>query len=153
MHQLTETVKVLQKVVLFADKKVLILKRADTSTMRAGQWDLPGGNSEWPESTVSKQSLHTADIVRETSEETGITIAASEFSRPIFFDTYFDAEQQLYSIIVGWRVLLPAQPQVRLSLEHTEFAWILPAEFPVYDFGFAGKSNGFIRQILNRSII
>ncbi|NCN82704.1 MAG: NUDIX domain-containing protein [Candidatus Pacebacteria bacterium] len=153
MHQLTDTVKVLQKAALVADNRVLILKRADDSATRAGQWDLPGGNSEWPQSKQTERSLHQADITREILEETGISLADSMFTRPIFFDTYFDGEKQLYTLIVGWKVALSGLQKVRMSAEHTEFAWVSFAEIALYDFGFAGETNGLIRQILSRSNI
>ncbi|NCN06795.1 MAG: NUDIX domain-containing protein [Candidatus Pacebacteria bacterium] len=153
MHQLTETVKILQKAALVADKQILILKRADNAKTRAGQWDLPGGNSEWPDSNETKQGLHQEDISREILEETSISTAKSMFSQPIFFDTYFDGQNQLYTVIVGWKTQLSHVPKVQLSSEHTEFVWVTRSEVELYDFGFAGEANGFIRQILSRSFV
>jgi 8-oxo-dGTP pyrophosphatase MutT (NUDIX family) len=153
MHQLTETVKVIQKAALVADGQVLILKRTDDSIPRPSKWDLPGGNSEWPEIQRTQHGLHQDDITREIMEETGISLANSMFTQPIYFDTYFDADTKVYSLIVGWRVALSGTQKVRLSSEHTEFAWVSFPELGLYDFGFAGESNGFIRQILVRSNI
>ncbi len=153
MHQLTEQVKVLQKAALVADGQVLILKRADDSKTRAGKWDLPGGNSEWPQIQRTQRGLHQDDITREVMEETGISLANSLFARPIYFDTHFDGEKQLYSLIVGWKIGLSGTQKVRLSSEHTEFAWVSFPELGLYDFGFAGDQDGFIHQILVRSNI
>jgi len=153
MHQLTEQVKVLQKAALVADGQVLILQRSDDSKTRAGKWDLPGGNSEWPEKSETMRGLHQTDITREILEETGISVANSMFTRPIYFDTHFDGEKQLYSLIVGWSVKLSGTQKVHLSAEHTAFTWVSFAEIGLYDFGFAGEPSGFIRQILVRSNI
>lgn len=73
-HQLTENVKLLQKVVVWQGEKFLILQRSADSATRPKCWDLPGGNVEWPASSVDIQDSHLADLAREVKEETGLII-------------------------------------------------------------------------------
>lgn len=151
-NQLTDQVKLLQKAVIIVDGEFLILKRSSNSHTRANKWDLPGGNSEWPSNftkTIQSNIVdpHLADLLREVLEETGIKLELSQLScQPVYLSTYFEFDKQLYSIITGWRVILPAKPAIKISSEHTQFDWITKEQFDQYDFGFAGKPEGFIRQ-------
>ncbi len=141
-HQLTENVKLLQKVALVADGKVLLLKRDADSSSRPEKWDVPGGNSEWPDTTESGFGQYAADAAREVLEETGIVIDTAAFvpENLVLFNTFFDADKQVFSIICAWVVSLPEQPVVQLSNEHTDHAWVSLAEVGDYDFDlFKGK--------------
>lgn len=149
LHRLTEQVKVLHKVAVVSNNQVLLLKRSANAHYRPEKWDLPGGNAEWPAQAtgVLLEHLHRADAVREVQEETGITIDNSQLSVPIFFDTFFETEKQVYTIVVGWLIQQERRSQVVLSSEHTKFAWVFSDELKEYDFGFAGGSDGFLAQI------
>lgn len=155
-HQLTEHVKLLQKVALLHDGRVLLLKRAEDAKSRPSAWDLPGGNSEWPAAgTESQFGLHVQDSVREVREETGIELEPTVFTQGAltYCNTFFDAAGQVYSLILGWHVVLPAgaDPQaVELSSEHTEFAWVPLAQLADYDFG--GAKGEFVREIAGRAL-
>lgn len=179
-HQLTSQVKLLHKVALVIDScesrtakssldqtsfpKLLILKRGPNSYSRPKQWDLPGGNAEWPfiDKDTSNSDLlaklHRRDIEREVLEETGIDLSQTqnytslEFDRPILCQTYFDKKTEVYSIILGWLIRLFDLPKIILSDEHTDFAWIEMSQFREYDFGFAGEPDGFIRIIIERAL-
>lgn len=160
MHQLTEQVKLLQKAIIVVGKEFLILKRAGNAVTRALQWDLAGGNCEWPSSNfVSSMdgtnsypvmmNPHLDDLVREVMEETGIKLDITQIDQlPVHFSTVFEPDKQLYTVIVGWKVTLPAKPSIVISHEHTQFTWITHDQFDQYDFGFAGSPDGFIRRML-----
>jgi len=150
MNQLTESVKILQKCALWSEGKVLLLRRAENEHTRPGMWDLPGGNVEWPSATESALNPHIQDLVREILEETGFNFSVREFSQPCYVQTYFDAEKNVYSVVLGWKLDLPdtSEPTPKLSSEHTEYAWVPPSKLNDYDFGFAGGPNGFISKIL-----
>lgn len=161
-HLLTANVKLLHKIALVYSGQVLILKRSEQAASRSGKWDLPGGNSDWPTDTTSAQlNLHQRDISREIQEEAGIIIPPTVFSQDklVFFATYFEPEQQLYSINCGWVVGLstitsnaPSFPEVTLSQEHTEFRWIVLAELESFDFGGADREyeTTIIRRALSK---
>lgn len=148
MNQLTNQTKLLQKAVLIVGGEFLILKRSPQSQTRPNQWDLPGGNSEWPKTANDVQDGHIGDLIREIEEETGVLVSPDKITQPVYFGTYFEGFKQLYTVIVGWQIELPAKPAVKISSEHTEYQWIEPTKFDNFDFGFAGSSDGFIRRIV-----
>lgn len=153
-HQLTEKVKLLQKVVTMHGEKVLILKRSAESTSRPNTWDLPGGNAEWPSALQDIRNPHYADVTREVFEETGIVCNAQELSN-IFMGSHFDAQKQIYTVIVGFSLQLPSDVQendVLLSDEHTDFAWVTKGQLADFDFGFAGAPDGFIFQMITKAL-
>ncbi len=150
---LTEKVKLLQKVALFAGGNVLLLQRSPEEHSRPGCWDLPGGNSEWPTGEQAGFGLHKADLIRELQEETGLLLQSTDFTHNdlVYFETFFDKPKQQFSVICGWRYDLPADfdPQsIRLSHEHTAFAWVQPDQLDQYDFG--GDCGAFITEIISR---
>ncbi len=153
LHQLTENTKLLQKALIVADGKVLLLKRSAESKTRPEKWDLPGGNSEWPkEANVDIKDPHQADLLREIKEETDLDVGSFWQNRkqPLFFTTYFEGQKQVFSVIVIWQIKIPStlQTRVKISSEHSEFHWVDLAKVLEYDFGFAGEDGGFIRESL-----
>ena len=139
-NQLTDKVKFVQKVALIHEDKVLILKRSNDSQSRPGAWDLPGGNTEWPDLTQPTGNSHTADIVREVEEETGLKINHEKFNDQslVLFYTFFEPDIQRYSFNCGWRVLLSNDfdpNSIVISNEHTDQVWISLTELDQYDFG------------------
>lgn len=155
-HQLTENVKLLQKAVLIHNGKILILQRDGNSNTRPLNWDLPGGNSEWPEQSLENlENMHQDDIAREIKEETGLTVFSQHFrfENMSLFRTFYEAQKDVYSIIVGWKVELPGdfdRNQVQLSKEHVDAAWVTFEELSNYDFG--GKRGEFIKDIIRGAI-
>lgn len=155
-HQLTANVKLLQKAVLIHNNSILILKRNEKSKSRPGCWDLPGGNSEWPESNLegealNQENMHQKDIAREIKEETNLTVFDQHFTHEnmIFFRTFYEAQKDVYSIITGWKVEMPSdfdRSQVELSHEHTDQKWISIGDLSDYDFG--GKKGEFVKDII-----
>lgn len=151
---LTTQVKLLQKVAIWSGKTVLLLQRGDTEQSRPGCWDLPGGNSEWPEAGRQGFGLHREDIAREVREETGLVFEASQFSFDAltYFETFFEQQAQRFSVICGWGAVLPAEnnpDSITLSSEHTSYDWVRLSELDAYDFG--GKRGEFILEIITRS--
>lgn len=150
---LTDQVKLLQKVAIIHQGKLLIMKRSEDATHRPGAWDLPGGNAEWPEANQSVANLHRQDVAREILEETGLVVEADHFTDEnlVHFMTFFDADQQLYAVICGWKVVLTAESaDIILSDEHTEFAWITLADLANYDL--AEPKGTFIKHIIHRAL-
>lgn len=159
---LTPQVKLLHKVaILDSNGSVLLLRRSEQSHSRPNKWDLPGGNVEWPDEdapnislTGVRENLHGADVSREILEETGLEIAPSEFVTPRYFQTFFDQEKRVYTIVVGWKTRLPAANDtlaIKLSDEHSEYRWAGLAEANTFDYGFAGGDFGFIYRIITNA--
>lgn len=151
LRQLTENTKLLHKVALIHNNEVLILKRSTDSTSRADKWDLAGGNSEWPENNRQGHGVHQEDIVREIVEETGIEVSPDifDFSALTFFDTFFDPNKQVFTIICGWRYRLPTNfdhDRIIISSEHSQIKWITEKETDLIDFG--GHKGVFVRNII-----
>src|SRR5882724_13264929 len=71
--------KILQKAVIIdAVDNVLTMRRSKTSLgARPGKWDLPGGSIGRNDIAVSGKP-HAAAIIREITEETGLTVEAIE---------------------------------------------------------------------------
>ena len=149
---LQKNVKLLQKAVLIHDGKFLILQRNEKAKSRPLCWDLPGGNSEWPENvTENLENLHQKDVAREILEETGITVFDEHFTfeNMVLFRTFFEAESEVYSIITGWKVELPddfERSLVQLSDEHINHKWVIFDELNEYDFG--NKKGEFIKDVI-----
>lgn len=153
-HQLTENVKLLHKVVLVHQEKFLILKRAADSKSRPNNWDLAGGNSEWPEVSRHGHGVHQSDVAREVMEETGIKVPKESFdlSRMTLFDTFFDADKQIFTVICGWKYELPEEfdeNSVQISDEHSDYKWIVIDKLDNYDFG--GEKGEFVKRIIKGS--
>lgn len=153
-YQLTENVKILQKVVLIHQDKFLIMQREENSHSRPLACDLPGGNSEWPETIENKENLHRKDAAREVFEETGIEISEDEFlmENLVSIRTFFEGQKQVYSIILGWKVVLPNdfdQTSIQVSHEHIIFKWISLSELDDQDFG--GSKGEFVKEIIRSS--
>jgi len=98
-------------IALNAAGRCLLLKRPLDSRLNPGKWEFPGGKAKLGEKFDEA-------LLRETWEETGLNISlqrvagAAEFELPEF--------RLAYIILEG---LLEAG-EVRLSDEHTDFAWV-----------------------------
>lgn len=154
-HQLTDDVKLLQKVVLIHGDKFLILQREENAFSRPLAWDLPGGNAEWPETLEDKENPHQSNVSREVFEETGIEVSDDLFTTENLVElrTYFEAQDQVFSVITGWRVKLNDdfnEEDVQISHEHTNYRWITLEQLNDHDFG--GFKGEFIKQIIRKSI-
>ncbi len=141
---LTEHISFLQKVAIFWRGKVLVLKRREDDFARPGAWDLPGGNSEWPESKEFLENPHLDDIVREVKEETGIEVN-KEGLTPVAVFSKYSPEKEIYTIIVGWHYNLERSPGEIELTEHQEYKWLSPEEALNLDFGEGGD---FLKKII-----
>ncbi len=156
-HQLTTNVKLLQKAAIIrqhhSNLEVLLLQRSSDALSRPNCWDLPGGNSEWPQNKSSMANLHLADLSREIVEETALQINtnALQLKNLVHFSTYFDSNKQVFSIIGGWFVNFDStnQVEIQISLEHQKYAWVSQTDLHEYDFG--GQQGAFVLEIILNS--
>lgn len=109
--------------VLDHDDRVLLIRRSDN-----GLWALPGGAQDIGE--------YVADaVVRETREETGITVEVAGvvgiYSDPNHIIAYSDGEvRQQFSICFRARYV---SGQATTSSESTQVAWIAASELDALD--------------------
>jgi mutator protein MutT len=103
---------------IFNDKdELLLVRRAENDNFLPGIWELPGGGTEYGE--TPEQGLS-----REIMEECGITITILDpFGAGDYFMGKRDTEMQRIEIIYLCS-MNPSDQKVKLSHEHTEYAWI-----------------------------
>lgn len=109
--------------VLDGDSRLLMIRRTDS-----GLHALPGGRHELGETM-------TETAVRETSEETGLTIAVigliGIYSNPAHLVAFSDGEvRQEFSICFRGR---PVAGEPRDSDESSEVRWVVPGEVDALD--------------------
>lgn len=107
-------------VVRDAEGKCLLLKRSMGSKANAGKWDLPGGK-------VDPGEAFDQALLREVTEETGLTIALVRVAG--------SAESELPTKHVAYLILegRVESGKVNLSSEHDDFKWVNMREFPAMD--------------------
>ncbi len=133
---------------------MLILRRSPQAKSRPNKWDLAGGNSEWPhELKEPTLNPHQQDIAREIKEETGIEVPPEHFhdENLVYLASFYEPDEHIYSINCGWQVAaLPEETkkQIKISTEHTAFAWITLDELDQYDFG--PKKRDYETKIIRR---
>lgn len=105
--------KSIAKILIYdAENNVLVLQRGETHPRFALEADLPGGEVEDGEDG-------TAAVVRETMEETGLTISNSDIT---LLDERTSSEgrlQQVYTTHIA-----ATTPNVTLSWEHAGSLWV-----------------------------
>jgi 8-oxo-dGTP diphosphatase len=89
----------------------LLLRRSENSHSNPGKWDLPGGK------LTRGEPLEEA-VVREVWEETGISIAPVEIAG---YTTFELPDKKVIAIVYNEGYVIA---DVKLSYEHTEYAWI-----------------------------
>lgn len=99
--------------VIIADNKALILKRSQNVRKFPGKWGYPGGKPK--EGEESK-----ATAIRKIFEETGIKLTREEIHNMEFLKNQKERDG---ASIDYWVVQLDYVPEIKLSKQHTKFAW------------------------------
>jgi len=109
--------KILTKALLVRDNKILLLRRAETSSFAAGKWDIPGGKLDFGESLEES-------LLREIKEETSINV---EVLNPICTCSNVNEEntKQYISIVYYCNYI---DGEVKLNSEHDDYIWINPKD-------------------------
>lgn len=103
------------------DGKFLIIKRRPSEVAFPSKWEFAGGKLEEAESV-------TDSLRRETLEETGLEVGEISYVGDFHF-TRKDGHH-----VVGLRFVARAKPgDVKLSPDHTEYAWVAPEGAKGYD--------------------
>ena len=93
-----------------ADGRILLIKQSYGD----GRWGLPGGSVE-PGETVQEA------IRRECREELGVEVEIGPFTG-LYYHREFNAQVGIF------RCHLTNDTDIRLSEEHSEYAWVSPSE-------------------------
>ncbi len=107
---------VAKTIILNADGRLLILRRHNNDTHRAGMWDLPGGQVDIGEAPI-------AGAVREAYEETNLHIQSL---RPVHIASKIHGQCQVIKAIF---TTTEYHNEISLSEEHSEYAWISIEDF------------------------
>lgn len=102
------------------DGKYLLLKRSQKSRSNPGKWEFPGGK-------VDKGEILEPALLREVSEETGLTIELDHVAGAAESDFY--EWRMAHLIMEGHGV----SGEVHLSDEHDDFLWAPLSELPKMD--------------------
>jgi len=100
--------------------RYLLLKRAASSAHFAGEWEPPGGK-------IDPHEPFDAALRREVKEETGLDVVLLGAAGV----TEFEIER--LRIIQLHIVAQASSTHVRISKEHTEYAWVHPGDFDRVD--------------------
>lgn len=107
--------KVVAKSVLLNSRdEVLLLRRSQTDRRRPGQWDFPGGGIDAGEDLA-------AGAVREISEESGLTVDASQLKLVYAATENYQDKESVTRLLFVCRV---EAEQIQLSFEHDDHKWV-----------------------------
>lgn len=108
------------KGVIWHEEKFLILKRVKGTPNEPDLWEFPGGGLELGEK-------HEEALIREILEETTLDAAVV---KPL---SIWDAKRKDGTQVIGITFLCQLKGgQVRLSEEHTDYAWVSPGDIDAY---------------------
>ncbi len=110
------------KALLFCKDKFLIVKRSDKARGAHFYWEYPGGRLEFGEQPIEA-------LRREIFEETGI----KDFSVLCILNLWNRLKTPTTQIIGATHLCKTSNCNVKLSEEHTEYAWITKEELPEYN--------------------
>ena len=114
---------------IFYNETFLIVKRSEKSFDDASLWEIPGGTMEIGE-TVEEC------LIREVNEEVGLSV---EIIRYLYS---WKIPRNATHETVGLTFLCESSDNaVKLSHEHTNYAWILPSEIHKYNFSEGIKKD------------
>lgn len=105
------------------DGKFLIAKRSDNDTFLPGIWEIPGGKLEFGEEP-------SVGALREIKEETGLDV---ELVTPLSVWSYGDNHEGTQYIQIDYLCKIIDETNVKLSEEHSDFAWITFEELNNYE--------------------
>jgi len=111
--------KIVVSGVLVHNGKALLVRRSASETFLAGYYEFPGGKVDFGESVQEA-------LVREFSEEVGLTIEVGEFLRSFSYVTGTRHTVELVFFVHG-------SGEVKLSDAHDDYKWVSGADVKCSD--------------------
>lgn len=113
----------------------LAVKRSDDDDYMASMWELPGGG-------IGANENPQKGLQREVTEEIGFDVGVA---KPLGVHTYImeTKQESIHRIEITFLCTVKENKEVVLSLEHSDYQWILPQE--VDDFNF----SDYMYQVIN----
>ncbi|MDO9231705.1 MAG: nucleotide exchange factor GrpE [bacterium] len=110
-------------VIINQEGKILIIKRSENDSIKAGEYDLPGGNIDY------RENIEIA-MKREIEEELGIEVEIGPIIYAFDFENKYDREYEFgkEKIKVGGKglrfIAYYKGGEIKLSDEHQEYEWL-----------------------------
>lgn len=101
--------------------QVLLVKRAPDCKVAPGVWNVPAGKVNMLETTSDA-------VVRETSEETGLTVKVVRLWAEHAFEIQVGDDKAYRNMFTYLTKALDDSQEVKLNKEHTEFKWVTEKE-------------------------
>jgi 8-oxo-dGTP diphosphatase len=101
----------IKSLIFDADRRCLILKRSTLNKNYPEKWELPGGK-------LNPGETFADALVREVSEETGLRIEIDHLAGAVESEL---PEWRIVHLVMTARAI---PGEIRLSSEHTDFAWV-----------------------------
>lgn len=121
--------QIIQKVVaggvVFQDSKALIVQRSADEEVYPNLWEIPSGKKESLEKIADT-------VIREVKEETGLETEIVNII-DVFNFTVEKPEETRDVTQINFLLKLIGKPDVKLSQEHQNFAWVEKDELPKYE--------------------
>ncbi|MFG6494647.1 NUDIX domain-containing protein [Fictibacillus sp. UD] len=108
---LENEIHVVVKGVIVSEDKMLIVKRSAEDEIGAGTWEFPGGKIKFEEAIE-------AALIREVSEETGLSVTVDR----ILYATTFFTKATRKVVLMTYLCQSPSS-DVLLSKEHSDYMW------------------------------
>lgn len=142
---MVSNVKIVQKVAIIFENKILILRRSNTDIKRPNAWDFVGGNIDDEDIQKYDAEILLNALAREIKEEAGIEINKNNLQQIYLNDGWKNDNGGLF-IWIGYKLILNDKVEVKISDEHTEYKWVSKDELKDVDFG---DPNGLFEKVGN----
>lgn len=119
--------------------KILIIKRSPSDTWRGGYWEFPGGKLD------EGQDISNA-LEKEVFEETGLVVIPT--NRIVYYESRITSYKKYrglpYVVLIGLAKKIGGE--VKLSEEHTNYAWVNVNEALNYKLTEESKKSLLVLQ-------
>lgn len=132
---MSEKIKLSVCALIIYDGAILLVKRSPLDSFLPNVWEFPGGGVE----TGEKLCLA---LKRELKEEVGLDISKERLNLIGVSEEISNDNNIKRDIQFNYEVKLSREPQITLSPEHSEYAWVTECD---------DKFDDFLKDILKQS--